>query len=53
MKEIESDQALWQTKQRKRAEKAQKQEQAAKEPVKEDIDAVSSEIKTSRRPGFY
>jgi len=56
MKEIETDQALWQTKQRKRAEKAQKKlgQETAKDTNDQDKIAVeTSEETSSRRPGFY
>jgi len=56
MKEIETDQALWQTKQRKRAEKAQKKfdQEAAKETnAKDNITPATPEETLSRRPGFY
>ncbi|GAB7345163.1 hypothetical protein MBLNU457_3548t1 [Dothideomycetes sp. NU457] len=56
MREIETDQALWQTKQRKRAEKAQKklEQEAAKEiAVKDTVAPTTSEDTTPRRPGWY
>jgi len=56
MKEIETDQALWQTKQRKRAEKAQKkleQEAAQETAAKDTVAPAASDESTPRRPGWY
>lgn len=60
MKEIESDDALWQTRNRKRAEKAQRKleqeardRSAASQESMSTIESPQNETTGQRRPGFY